>query len=203
MSFAVFYHTLSVILGQVFHRPLRLFELEKAEMIPDYLQRKVLSGCKSRNSVSYFWYCSLLYFWIAPLGKPSFTTENRGRSMTPNLSHLHCTWTWLLATKAAFWHQILPDFFHVIPVSYANTRRIKRLKVQTTSNFHQVRERHFKLGYWGQASQDTSHHRQPPTRRPTLASPLMQRATERWPPWCKCWPPSSRSARKDFRGRVI
>lgn len=53
MSFAVFYHTLSVILGQVFHRPLRLFELEKAEMIPDYLQRKVLSGCKSHNSVSF------------------------------------------------------------------------------------------------------------------------------------------------------
>jgi hypothetical protein len=44
MSSAVLYHTLSVILGQVFHRPLRLFELERAEMVPDSLQRRVLSG---------------------------------------------------------------------------------------------------------------------------------------------------------------
>jgi hypothetical protein len=41
---AVFYHTFPVILGQVFHRPLRLFALERTEMGQNYLERKVVSG---------------------------------------------------------------------------------------------------------------------------------------------------------------
>ena len=38
------YHIPLIILGQVFHRPLRLVELERAEMEQNSLERKVRSG---------------------------------------------------------------------------------------------------------------------------------------------------------------